>query len=116
VALYQELIFFRYVHLELFDALIFEFDDRAAFRADEVVVMAVRGLVLVPRKPVLESSFVGQSRIGQQLQGAINGGVTDAGVVFFHPNVQFFGTQVLPGIDKDLQNIVTLGRGPQPLP
>jgi len=115
MALHQEIIFSGYILLKRFDALVLEFEDRAAFRTDQVVVMAVRDLVLVPGKPVRESSLIGQSRIGQQFQGAVDGGITDARVVFLHPEVQFFRAQVLSGIDKNLQDVITLGRGPEPL-
>jgi hypothetical protein len=115
MTLHLKTVFSCNVLLERFYSLILEFDDRAAFRADKVIVVAVRGLILVPGKPVFESSFIGQTRIGQQFQGAVYGGITYARVVFFHPKVQFFRAQVLSCIDKDLQNMVTLGRGPEPL-
>ena len=95
--------------LELPDFLRKEFHGAAAVRANHVVMAATVVLVLVTRDAVVERDFAGQTALGQQLQGTIDGGVADAGVFFLHQAVEFVGRKVIAGFKKGAQDGITLG-------
>src|SRR6266550_969840 len=88
-----------------------ELDDLSADRADHVIVMLVLVVVLVMSAAIAESRFSGQSRISQKLQRTINGGLSDAGVLFAHQAVKIFAGNVTLCAEKYFQDQVAL-RGP----
>ena len=63
--------------LQALDRGLFEFRDRAAFDADEVVVVVVVVRDLVPRDPVAEATLVSDTALGEQLQRPIDGRIAD---------------------------------------
>src|ERR1017187_6194010 len=80
----------------------------AAFGADHVMVIAAIVLVLVTSHAVIEGHFAGQPALGQQLQSAIDGGKSDALVVFLDQPIQFVGGEMVAGVEKGSQNGVAL--------
>src|ERR1039458_8726752 len=60
----------------------------AALGADHVMVIAAIVLVFVTSDAVIEGDFAGQPALGQQLQRAIDGGKSDALVVFLDKPTQ----------------------------
>jgi hypothetical protein len=95
--------------LDLADLLREKFDRTAAFGADHVVMAAAVVLVLVPRNAVVKGDFAGQSAFGQQLQGTVDGGVSDGRIFFLYKPVQFFGGKMVAGLKKRAQDGVSLG-------
>src|SRR5258708_34788504 len=67
-------------------------------------------LVLVSGDTVVEGDFTGQSALGEQLEGAVNGGVADAGIFFLHEAMKFVGGEVVAGFEKRPQDGVALRR------
>jgi hypothetical protein len=113
---YFKAFFSGHITLELFDTLVLEFDDRTAFCADQVVVVGIRGGVFVPRKAVLKTAFLCHPCLGQELQGAVHGSITDAGMSSLHQGMEFLGTQVTARFNKDIQYFVSLAGRPETLP
>src|SRR5271169_6627612 len=56
----------------------------AAGSTNHVMVAAAVVLVLVAGDAVMKRDFTGQTAFGQQFQGAVNGGETDAGIFLLH--------------------------------
>jgi hypothetical protein len=67
-------------------------------------------LVLVARNSVVEGNLAGESALGQQLEGAVYGGVADAGIFFLDQAVQFIDGQVVAGFKERAQDGVALRR------
>jgi len=86
-----------------------EFDRAAAIGADHVVVAAAIVLVLVARDAVVEGDFAGKVALGEQLQGAIDGGVADPGIFLFNQAMELVGGEVLAGLEEGLQDRIALG-------
>jgi len=101
--------------LQFFDFAILEFDDLSASGADQVVVMIVSAIVFIPGETVFKTVFLGNSCLGQQLQGPVHRGITDAGMRFLYPIVQLFSAQMPPCLYKQLDDGVPLACGPEPL-
>src|SRR5574337_774735 len=68
VALHQKMVFPGHVLLKRFDALVLELDDRAAFCANQMVVMGIGARVLIARKTVFEPPLLRQTGLGKKLQ------------------------------------------------
>ena len=66
-------------------------------------------LVLVAGDAVVEGDFAGQAALRQQFQRAVDGGVSDAGIIFLHQAVQFVGGEMVAGFEERAQNRVALG-------
>ena len=66
-------------------------------------------LVLVAGDAVVEGDFAGEAALGEQLQGAVDGGVADLGVFLFDQAVELVGGEVLAGCKEGLQDGVALG-------
>jgi len=95
--------------LELTDFLGKELDGTATAGADHVVMAAAVVLVLVAGDAIVEGDFTGQAALGEQLQGAIDSGVADAGILFLHEAVELVGGKMVAGFKKSAQNGVALG-------
>jgi hypothetical protein len=87
-----------------------EFDRTATTGADHVVMAAAVVLVLVAGDAVVEGDFAGQAAFGQQLQGAVDGGVADAGVSFLYEAMQFIRGKMVAGFEEGAKNGVALRR------
>ena len=77
-----------------------KFHGTAALGADHVVMAAAVVLVLVAGNAVVEGDFTGQPALGQEFEGTINRGVTDASVFFLHQTVQFIGGEMVTGFQE----------------
>ena len=97
------------VFFEFLDFVGKEFDRAAAISADHVVVAAAIVLVLVTRDAVVEGDFAGEVALGQQLQGAVDGGVTDPGIFLFNEAMELVRGEMLTGLQECLQDRVALG-------
>jgi hypothetical protein len=72
--------------LQLLDLGILEFEDEATLDADQVVVVLAGDLEA--GLPIAELPRLGESGIDQQLEGTVDRGVTDLGVLLAHPGEQ----------------------------
>jgi hypothetical protein len=115
VALDFKMVLARNVLLKLFYPFILKLYDGPAFRANQVVVVTVRGPVLIAVKTVFKVTLLGKTGFGQKLQGPVHRGETDAGMGFLHASVQFLRAHVFAGIHEYFQDLVPLVRGPEPL-
>jgi len=85
-----------------------EFHGRAALCADHVVMAAALVLVLVAGDAVVKSDFAGEAALGEKLERAINGGESDARVLFLDQPVQFVGGEMLAGFKECAQDGIAL--------
>jgi len=95
--------------LELADFLGKEFDRTAALGADHVMVTAAIVLVLVAGDAVVKSDFAGKPALGEEFQGAVDGGVADAGIFFLHQAVKFVRRKVIASFEEGAENGIALG-------
>jgi hypothetical protein len=86
-----------------------EFDGAAAFGADHMVVAATIVLMLVAGNAIVERYDTREATLGEQLQGAVDRGVTDAGIFSLNEAVQFVGREVIACLEKGTKNGVALG-------
>src|ERR1043166_3993426 len=72
-----------------------KFYDLAALYADHVVVVLMFVVMLVVRPPVAEAYFTRQPRVGQKLERAVTGRLSDGRVFFFDKLVKVFACEML---------------------
>jgi len=75
-----------------------------------MVMTAPVVLVFVAGDAIVEGDLTGQSALGQQLKGAVDGGVADAGIFLMYKAMQFVGGEVVAGFQKGMQDRVALRR------
>ena len=95
--------------LECFQFSRKELDDPAALGADHVIVMLMFVVVFVVRAAIAKANFARQTCFRQELQRAIDGGLTDAGIFLFDEPVKIFAGEVLLRAQEDVENQVALG-------
>ena len=78
---HREAVLLRDLDLEALDLVIAELDDVTAVDADEVVVVVAVVGRLVARGAVAEAARLGQAAIDEELQGPVDGGLADVGVL-----------------------------------
>jgi hypothetical protein len=86
-----------------------ELDDLAAFGTDHVIVVLVFVVVLVMRTAIAKTHFARKSSFREKFEGTIDGGLTDARVLFLHQAVKVFVGEMLFSSKKNIQNQVSLG-------
>jgi len=101
--------------LQSLDLFVVELYQRPAFRADQMVMMAVFVVVLVETAPVVELKLAGQAALFQQLQSAIDGRESYGGVFGFYERIEVFARYMAFDIEKYIQNQVALRRALQSL-
>jgi len=94
--------------LDMVDFLRKKFHRTAALGANHMVMTAAVVLMFESGNAVVEGDFAGQSAFGEQFERAINGGVSDAGVLFLHQAVEFVGGEMVAGFEKGPQDGVAL--------
>src|SRR5919204_6201383 len=65
-------------------------------------------LVLVARNAIMKSHLASQTTFGEQLQGAIDGGEADTGILLLHQSVQLLGGEVIARLEESTQDGVAL--------
>ena len=103
-----ELVLFRHLRLEVLDLVIFKLDDQAALLTDEMIVVLIFGMGFVARRAIPEVPDRGNAALGKQLQGPVDRGVTDLGVLLANPQVQVLGRRVLIGTEEFIENDLAL--------
>lgn len=91
-----------------------ELDRSAAFGADHVVMAVPVVLALVTGHAVVELHLAGEAAVGQQFEGAVDGGEADTGVGALDEVVQFFGGEMLVGFQEGAQDGIALAGVLQP--
>ena len=109
-----EFVAANYFVLKLLDLFIIKLYQRAALRADEVVVMLVLVLVLVERAPVMKFKLASQAALFQQLQRAIDGREPYGRVFGFDDRIQVFARDVPFCVEKHVEDQIALRRSLQP--
>src|SRR5579863_2002444 len=71
-----------------------------AFGAHHVMVITPLVLMLITRDTVVKGDLACQSAIGQQLQGAIDGGESDRVVLLLDQPVEFVRGEMVAGVEK----------------
>lgn len=98
----------RNFFLKALDITVFKFDDLAAAGADEVVVMAFMGHIVIlglcPKVPRLS-----EPRFAEQVEGSVNGCESKMGIFACQLMVHFLGGNVLL-LEKGVQDQLTLAR------
>ncbi len=100
--------------LKLFYDRLVEFDHLAAFKADQMIVMAGR-LGFVPAEFVIEPVLLHEPLFFQRVEGAVYGGQPDLRGLDPHKPMNFFRTQVGMGVDQDLDHADALLGGMDPV-
>jgi len=93
-----------------------ELDRASAAGTDHVVVAAAIVLMLVARNAVMEGDFTRESTLGQELEGAIYGGKSDARIALTDQLVKLLGGEMLVGLKEREEDGVALLRLLQPDP
>jgi len=91
------------------DLLRKELDGTAALSADHVVMAAAVVLMFVAGNAVMKGDFAGQAAFGEKFQGAVDGGVSDAGVFFLNQTMEFVGGKMVARFEEGTQNRIALG-------
>lgn len=92
--------------LKLFDLAILEFDDFPARRADQMVVMALVGNIVILRLSA-EVPRLSEPRFAKQVQRPVDRGQPDMGVLFRQQAVHLLRCDVFLR-QKDAQNLLAL--------
>lgn len=87
-----------------------EFHGTAALRANHMVMTAPVVLVFEAGNAIVEGDFAGESTLRQQLERAINRGVTNASIFLLHQAVQFISGEMVSGFQKRSQDRIALCR------
>lgn len=86
-----EIEFARNFILFVFDDFTVKLNQRAALRANQMIVMLVVVTVFVARIAISKSFLSREATFGQELERAVNGGEADRGVFGFDEVIQIFG-------------------------
>ncbi len=85
-----------------FDLVIGKFNNFPTAKANEVVVVfTLEFYRFIPRSSVAKVSLEGQATFLEQLQGSINGGISDSRVLLFYLFVKVFDRHVLSQIVEE---------------
>jgi hypothetical protein len=111
VRLYQETVGARNLVLKFLDGFVLKLFDAAATGADQMVVVFSLAQMFIAGLAVTEVNFIGDSRIRKELEGAVNRGVADAGVLGPKLQVKLFYAHVLLGRKEEVEDEVPLASG-----
>src|SRR6266581_8848117 len=115
VRLDEESVAVGHLSLEFFDCLVLELDDAPTAGADQMVVVLPFGHVLIPGLAVAEMDLIGDPRLGEQLQCAVDRGVADARVLGPQLQVELLDAHVALGGEEHIKDDVPLAGLLQPL-
>ena len=101
--------------LQTLDPRIFEFKDGTAFDADQMVVMFVAWTRLVAGLSVSEMTGFGNAAFGEKLEGAVDRGVADRGMLLAQAEIEFFDRRVRSAAQKLIEDDLALPSRFQPL-
>ncbi len=116
VTLHLKPVFSSDIPLQFFDALILEFNDCAASRANKMIMMAVGCFVFITGETVLEPALFSHSRLCKEFQRPVYGGEADPGMGPFDQDIEFLCTDVSSRANECFQYLIALAGGFEPLP
>ena len=106
-----EAVFLGNFFLQIFDVVVDEFNNAAALRADQMIVVIMPGIgQFVARLPVLKIVRRRQTAFGQEFHGAVNRGLADFGVHHAGPLQQLFDLEMPAGFEKNFGDHIALPR------
>jgi len=91
--------------LQTLDLRIHHFNEPAALRADQMIMMLVTGCRLIPTGTVLALELNAKSGSAQQFQRTIDSGIPGAGIFLLNILVNLIRGQMLDPLQQNLQNI-----------
>jgi hypothetical protein len=115
MGMHLEALFPRDVFLERFNAFVLKLNNRAALRADQMVMMTFRLFRFKAVEAVMKAPFFRKARFRKQLQSSVYRSIADARIFLLHPGIELFRAHVLACLYKDVENQVPLGSRPQAL-
>jgi hypothetical protein len=98
----------RYFFLRSFNFCRFEFKDPSATSADQMIVVLV--FDLVASDSIVKMTFLGKTRIHEELQRAINGGVADMGIALANALVEVLARHVPARFEESIKDRLALFR------
>jgi hypothetical protein len=101
--------------LKLFDAFIFKFNNLAAGKTDQVIMMFIMVAGFVASLAIPEMTLFRDAAFGKKLQSAMDGRITDVRVSAAQAQVQVLRRQVGSGTQELFQNQLSLPGRFQPL-
>ncbi len=105
----RKLMFPTDLLLHLFDRVVLELDDAMTPETDQVIMMMGR-YMLVEGVTAAELAFEREPAFDQELQGAVDGRVTDLGIQLLHAGPQVLDGQMLVFSEKLMDDHVPLAR------
>ena len=100
--------------LEGFDGFVLKFYDLPAPETDEVIMMPRTGDGFISGFSISEFSFLGQTQLGEEFEGPVNGGVANLRVDFRHKGMNLAEVLVPGGVKEDIEDFLTLSGRLQP--
>ena len=94
--------------LKLFYARVLEFDDLPTADADQVIVMFIQVTGFIARLAIAEMTLLSDAALSKQLQGPVNGGITDPGIFPAQAQVKLFSGEVRADTQELLENNFSL--------
>lgn len=82
----------------------------AAVGTNHVVMAAAIVLVLITGYAVMKGNFAGQAAFGEELERAVNGGVSNASIFFLYQAVEFVRREMVASFEESAQNRIALRR------
>jgi hypothetical protein len=83
-------------------------DRIATCGANHVMVRPTVQAEFVARHSILELDLIGEAALRQELEGAVNSRITDAGIALPHKPMQLLSAEVVVCGEKHVENTVTL--------
>src|SRR3954451_18543112 len=102
----------RHLVLQRLDLRRKELDHTPALGTDHVIVMVVIVVMFVVGLVIAEPYLAGQTGLGKQFEGAVNGSVAYRGVVFVNEPVEVLTGQMFLGAEKSFEDQVSLESSP----
>ena len=104
MACQPEPVTLRKYGLKLFDLLVFELDDEAAFGADEVIVMFVLVCDLVARDSISEMTLIGEAGIFEKLQRSVHRCVAHLRFNFPNQGEEILDAEMRIRVEEDIRH------------
>lgn len=100
----------RHTLLVLLDVVVFELDDQAALRADEVIVVLIRNKLEARRAP-LEATLFDDAALLKHPQGAVHGRRSNSRIALAHFAQQLISGDVALNVGEGVENELSSRRG-----
>ena len=102
--------------LKRFKVFILEFDNLSTLQTDQMIVVAPSRSRFIPGLPVCKFSLGCQAETDEELQGSVDGRITNFGVDFGHLGIDLSEVSVSGGVEEDVKDLLSLFRRLQAFP